>query len=116
VNGTNQQAARNDRGAMEVRGTISGRLGNTLADRPPAPAPALIQLLNRMEETNSRMIEKLSCIRDMNDRLFGSNPETANETKLPDSGAIVQQLERQIMTYELLVTSFGVELERLSLV
>lgn len=83
------------------------------ADRPPDQAPALGQLLNRIEETNGRMGEKVNLLQQMNDRLLGSNPDQAGE-KLDTTGAVVQQLERQIMVYEMLVTRFGGELERLS--
>jgi hypothetical protein len=118
VNGTNQQA-RNDRGPMEIRGTMTGRIhssaGGLAADRPPDPAPALSQLLNRMEDTNSRMIDKCNCLQAMNDRLLGNDPETAhNDGKVDTVGAIVAQLERQIMIYEMIVTRFGCELDRLS--
>lgn len=80
----------------------------------PDQAPALSQLLNRIEETNGRMMEKVSCFQQMNDRLLGSNPDHQTGEKLDTTGAVVQQLERQVMVYEMLVTRFSGELERLS--
>lgn len=86
---------------------------NTLQPPPPQATPVLSHLLTRLEDANGRMGEKCNCLQQMNDRLLGSNPEQTGE-KLDTTGAVVQQLERQIMVYEMLVTRFGSELERLS--
>lgn len=80
---------------------------------PHQPMPALSHMLQRLEDANSRMAEKVSFITQVNDRLLGGVPADPN-TKIDTGGGLVSQIEQQIIQYEQFISMLGGQLERLS--
>lgn len=109
---------------MSVQGQYSGAVTSRLSSGevaqnrvtlPPSPTPALDLILSRLKDANDNMNVKLDILRHMNDRFFGAQPETGSvEKEDSDIGALLSQVEHQVLVYEQLIAAFGGALERLN--